>query len=113
MEAQIADLSHYVGTALYFHWYHFQHQNLLAEAELKRRRQHNLTYQILDGYDVNGLRPDKHTDCLHSCCPGKMDVFPQLILHYLRGDRTAWTRRASGPCSTSTNGTSMSPPTPR
>jgi GDSL/SGNH-like Acyl-Esterase family found in Pmr5 and Cas1p len=88
MEAHIADLSQYVGSALDFHWYDFQHRNLLAEAELKRRR-HNLTYQILDGYHINVLRPDKHTDCLHSCCPGKMDVYPQLMLHYLRGDRTA------------------------
>jgi hypothetical protein len=53
------------------------------------RRELRLTYQILDGYHINVLRPEKHTDCLHSCCPGKMDVYPQLMLHYLRGDRTA------------------------
>jgi hypothetical protein len=86
MEAHIANLSLYSPKELAFHWYDFQHQNLLAEAELLKRR--TIRNRILDGYHINVLRPDHHSDCLHSCCPGKMDVYPQLMLHYLRGDRS-------------------------
>jgi hypothetical protein len=87
MEAHIANLSLYSPKELTFHWYDFQHQNVLAEAELLKRR--TIRHRILDGYHINVLRPDHHSDCLHSCCPGKMDVYPQLMLHYLRGDRSS------------------------
>jgi hypothetical protein len=90
MEAHVANLSQYDDTARGYHWHDFQHQNLLAEAELNKRGP-RLPHRILDGYHINLLRPDRHSlkDCLHSCYPGKMDVYPQLLLHYLRGDRTA------------------------
>jgi GDSL/SGNH-like Acyl-Esterase family found in Pmr5 and Cas1p len=90
IEAHIANVSQYDETTLSYHWPNFRSQNLLAEAELLGRRP-KLPYHILDGYDINVLRPGGHlrTDCLHSCYPGKMDVYNQLMLHYLRGDRTA------------------------
>jgi GDSL/SGNH-like Acyl-Esterase family found in Pmr5 and Cas1p len=89
MEAYVANLSQYDDTTRGYHWQDFRHQNLLAEAELKKRGP-RLPHRILDGYRINLLRPDRHSlkDCLHSCYPGKMDVYPQLLLHYLRGDRT-------------------------
>jgi hypothetical protein len=86
IEAHIANLSNYDATSIKFHWYDFQHQNVLVEAELVRRK---IRHRVLDGYHINVLRPDRHSDCLHSCCPGKMDVYPQLMLHYMRGDWTA------------------------
>jgi hypothetical protein len=42
----------------------------------------NLTYDVIDGYDLMIGRPDSHlmpSDCSHSCFPGKMDVYPQRI----------------------------------
>jgi GDSL/SGNH-like Acyl-Esterase family found in Pmr5 and Cas1p len=89
MEAHVANLSLYDSNGVRYHWQGFRHQNLLAEAELERRRA-NLPYRVLDGYRINILRPDGHarSDCLHSCYPGKMDVYAQLLLHYLRGDRS-------------------------
>jgi hypothetical protein len=89
MEAHVANLSLYDANSVRYHWYDFRRQNLLAEAELDSRHA-NLPHRVLDGYRINLLRPDGHlrTDCLHSCYPGKMDVYPQLLLHYLRGDRS-------------------------
>ena len=56
-----------------------KHQNqLMLDAFSKS----GLTYQVIDAYDINILRPDQHTDCLHSCYPGKMDVYSQLLLHF-------------------------------
>jgi GDSL/SGNH-like Acyl-Esterase family found in Pmr5 and Cas1p len=90
IEARVANLSLYDGAKINYHWYDFQHQNLLAEAELKRR---GMRHRVLDAYHLNVLRPDEHrahqNDCLHSCYPGKMDVYSRLLLHYLRTDRTA------------------------
>jgi GDSL/SGNH-like Acyl-Esterase family found in Pmr5 and Cas1p len=85
MERHVADLSQYTPKEIPYHWYDFQHQNGLVEAELVHRR---VRHRILDGYHINLLRPDGHNDCLHSCYPGKMDVYSQLLLHYLRADRT-------------------------
>lgn len=48
-----------------------------------------MPHRIVDGYHINIRRPDQHYDCLHSCYPGKMDVYAQIMLHYLRNDRTA------------------------
>ena len=89
MEAIIGNLNNYDDHRLLYHWYDFQHQNLLAERELQSRK---IRHRILDAYHLNVLRPDEHrshqNDCLHSCYPGKMDVYSRLLLHYLRGDRT-------------------------
>jgi hypothetical protein len=91
MEAYVANLSLYTPRELEFHWHDFRRQNELVEAELERRRAHLPHYRMLDGYRINLLRPDAHlrTGCLHNCYPGKMDVYSQLLLHYLKGDRTA------------------------
>jgi GDSL/SGNH-like Acyl-Esterase family found in Pmr5 and Cas1p len=90
IEARIANLTLYDDAKIHYHWYDFQHQNVLAEAELKQR---GMRHRILDAYHLNVLRPDEHrahqNDCLHSCYPGKMDVYSRLLLHYLRIDRTA------------------------
>jgi hypothetical protein len=90
IEARIGNLSLYDEVKITYHWYDFQHQNELVEKELKSR---GIRYRILDAYHLNVLRPDEHRahqgDCLHSCYPGKMDVYSRLMLHYLRGDRTA------------------------
>ena len=89
MEAMVQNLSNYDNLSLTYHWYDYQHQNKLVLEELERS---GLPYQILDGYYLNVLRPDQHraheNDCLHSCYPGKMDVYSQLLLHYLRMDRS-------------------------
>jgi hypothetical protein len=88
MERHVADLSQYTPKEIPYHWYDFQHQNGLVEAELVRRSA-QVPHRIVDGYHINLLRPDGHNDCLHSCYPGKMDVYSQLLLHYLRNDRTS------------------------
>lgn len=89
METIIQDLSNYDNRSLTWHWYDYQHQNNLVLNELEKS---GLPYHILDGYYLNTLRPDGHRanedDCLHSCYPGKMDVYSQLMLHYLRMDRS-------------------------
>jgi hypothetical protein len=91
MEAHVANLTQYTAKQLTFHWDEFRHQNLLALEELQKRRAAALLllpHRILDGYRINIVRPDQHYDCLHSCYPGKMDVYAQIMLHYLRADRT-------------------------
>jgi GDSL/SGNH-like Acyl-Esterase family found in Pmr5 and Cas1p len=90
MEAHVANLSLYDDTTRGYHWQDFRRQNLLVLEELQKRGA-RLPHRILDGYLINLLRPDGHLlpDCLHSCYPGKMDVYPQLLLHYLRADRAA------------------------
>jgi GDSL/SGNH-like Acyl-Esterase family found in Pmr5 and Cas1p len=51
-----------------------------------------ISYRVIDAYHLNLRRPDEHRahadDCLHNCYPGKMDVYNQLLLHYLKMDRT-------------------------
>ena len=68
-----------------YHWHEFQRQNLLIEQALKES---NVRYQILDAYYINIVRPDDHrysmNDCLHTCLGSKLDVYAQIILHYLR-----------------------------
>lgn len=50
------------------------------------------TFDIIDAYYLNVLRPDEHRahqgDCLHNCYPGKMDLYSQLLLHFLKMQRT-------------------------
>lgn len=80
-----------------YQWHQFQQQNQLVLQELSASR---LQYVILDAYYLNILRPDGHRmqkdiqhqngtreiidDCLHNCFPGSMDIYSQLLLHYLR-----------------------------
>lgn len=106
IEAFIADRSHYNNRTIDYHWFHYQHQNILVEDLLKREllgkeddpdgsivltsSKHAL--EILDAYYLNVLRPDEHRahqgDCLHNCYPGKIDVVSQLLWHYLQQQRT-------------------------
>lgn len=90
MEAWIGNLSNYNDHTIKYHWYDYQRQNLLVERLWRDKA--NFPVTILDAYDINILRPDEHRshqdDCLHNCYPGKMDVYSQLMLHYLRMDRT-------------------------
>jgi hypothetical protein len=103
VEALVANLSNYNDHTMTYHWYDYQRQNQLALTELQswQAAQNNnnnnnnapFHYRIIDAYDINILRPDEHRahdggDCLHNCYPGKMDVYNQLLLHYLRMDRT-------------------------
>lgn len=68
-------------------WWDFKRQNEVILAELAAS---NLTYDILDGYEMMIMRPDLHKtrekDCLHSCYPGKSDAYTPLLLHYLMQD---------------------------
>ena len=70
----------------------YQRQNNLI-LEILRQGLGDDGFEILDAYYLNVLRPDEHRahqgDCLHNCYPGKMDVYNQLLLHYLRAQRTA------------------------
>lgn len=87
MEAWIANKTMYNKNS--YHWPDFQHQNQLVVSEFIAA---NLSsFQVLDAYYLNVLRPDEHRahqgDCLHNCYPGKMDVYNQLLLHYLSMQR--------------------------
>ena len=90
MEAWVGRLSNYDNHTIKYHWYDYQRQNQLVEKLWMEKA--NFPVTILDAYDLNILRPDEHRahqgDCLHNCYPGKMDVYNQLLLHYLRKDRT-------------------------
>ena len=90
MEALVADLRNYNEYTIKFHWYDFKRQNELVVEELRSAKLNSL--EIIDAYDVNILRPDEHrahqNDCLHNCYPGKMDIYNNLVLHYLRMQRT-------------------------
>jgi hypothetical protein len=90
METWVGNLSNYNDRTIKYHWYDYQRQNLLVERLWRDKA--NIPVTILDAYDINILRPDEHRshqdDCLHNCYPGKMDVYSQLMLHYLRMDRT-------------------------
>ena len=86
MEELVANLSGYIWFVggEDFSWWKFREQNELI---LKEFEASNLTYDVIDGYDLMIRRPDLHylpnIDCLHSCYPGKMDVYPQLLWHFL------------------------------
>jgi hypothetical protein len=94
VEALVTNLSQYDEHTLMYHWYDYQRQNILALQELESWATGApvpFQYRIIDAYHVNILRLDDHRahdgDCLHNCYPGKMDVYNQLLLHYLRMDR--------------------------
>jgi hypothetical protein len=102
---------HYLERQWNYHWYDYQHQNELAlhaieqhvaetitttatsssssSSSSQHQQQHYVQFDIIDAYHINLLRPDEHrwqhnqSDCLHSCYPGKMDLYNQLLLHYL------------------------------
>jgi hypothetical protein len=81
-----------------YNWPAFKHQNELVLDQLEKA---NLVdYHIIDAYHSNILRPDQHArpivspgvrggpDCLHSCSPGKVDVYNRLLSHSLLQSRT-------------------------
>lgn len=76
-----------------YHWQDYDHQNQLVLHLLQEyAAATGLQYQVIDAYALNVLRPDGHRwhqdDCLHNCYPGKMDVYNQLLLHFLKMQRT-------------------------
>lgn len=89
MESLIENLNNYNSTTKKYRWYEFRAQN---NAVLDMLSSLGMAYEIIDAYDINILRPDLHRkhqgDCLHNCYPGKMDVYSQLLLHYLKRDRS-------------------------
>ena len=90
MEERIFDLRNYNNVTINFHWHDFARQNELVLQEFETS---GLDYNVIDGYHINILRPDDHRsrdgDCLHNCYPGKMDVYNQLLLHFLCMERSA------------------------
>jgi len=97
MEALINDRSNYDERTMEYHWFDYKHQNELVIDTLKKHEslvQGTSTpffLEIIDAYYLNVLRPDEHRthqdDCLHNCYPGKMDVYNQLLLHFLKIQR--------------------------
>lgn len=89
MERRILDVNNYDNVTINYHWHDFARQNELILQELEAS---GLDYSVIDGYHLNILRPDGHRthtgDCLHNCYPGKMDVYNQLLLHFLRMERS-------------------------
>ena len=87
MEAYIANRSNYNDRSIKYHWYDYQHQNELVVREFEKTLGWD-NFDVLDAYHLNILRPDEHRahqeDCLHSCYPGKMDVYSQLMLHFIK-----------------------------
>lgn len=90
MEAWISNRSNYNNRTIKYHWYDYQHQNELVLSLLQQELKDD--FDVLDAYYLNILRPDEHRahqgDCLHSCYPGKMDVYNRLLLHFLYMRRT-------------------------
>lgn len=90
MEQLIANRSNYNERTIKYHWYDYQHQNKLVLNELNNGLGDD-GFQVLDAYHLNVRRPDEHRahqgDCLHNCYPGKMDLYNQLLLHFLQMGR--------------------------
>lgn len=98
MEDYIADKANYNNYTMKYHWYDYQRQNDLVVNEFIQTfnqnddggdvEQEEPGIDILDAYYLNIRRPDEHrshqSDCLHNCYPGKMDVYSQLLLHFLK-----------------------------
>eukprot|EP00544_Gedaniella_sp_CCMP2646_P000414 CAMPEP_0202510266 /NCGR_PEP_ID=MMETSP1361-20130828/53204_1 /ASSEMBLY_ACC=CAM_ASM_000849 /TAXON_ID=210615 /ORGANISM="Staurosira complex sp., Strain CCMP2646" /LENGTH=647 /DNA_ID=CAMNT_0049144525 /DNA_START=92 /DNA_END=2034 /DNA_ORIENTATION=+ len=87
MEERIANASLYdEGLLEKWHWPDYKRQNELAQRLFTEA---SIDYKIIDGYDINILRPDEHrggktnSDCLHGCFPGKVDTYSALLLHIL------------------------------
>mmetsp|Transcript_20961 Transcript_20961/g.44237 ORF Transcript_20961/g.44237 Transcript_20961/m.44237 type:complete len:415 (+) Transcript_20961:54-1298(+) len=98
MEALVNDRSNYNNRTIQYHWFDYQHQNelvvdMLTKQEILQQEMSTPFFlEIIDAYYLNMLRPDEHRahqgDCLHSCYPGKMDVYSQLLLHFLKIQRS-------------------------
>lgn len=68
-------------------WPDFRRQNELV---LQALQQSGVEHEILDAYHLLVRRPDFHhpNDCFHYYRPGPTDTINELMLHYLRKDRT-------------------------
>lgn len=97
MRNLIMNRQSYDEKSIEYHWYDFEHQNelilgLLMDATNEAEEGPGLSFTCLPAYQVNILRPDLHrinqNDCLHNCYPGKMDVYSQMLLHFLRRERS-------------------------
>ena len=92
MEARVQDRSLYNNATWRFRWQNFKRQNELV-VDLWKNTTSASNVQIMDAYEINILRPDAHLgqynkkDCLHSCHPGKVDVYNTLLLHYLKAQQ--------------------------
>jgi hypothetical protein len=89
MERRISNPLNYDDVTINYHWMDFARQNDLILQQLSNS---GLAFSVIDGYSLNILRPDEHRshdgDCLHNCYPGKMDVYNQILLHFLRMERS-------------------------
>ncbi|GKY92935.1 hypothetical protein MPSEU_000262500 [Mayamaea pseudoterrestris] len=90
----VNDLRNYDRTTLSYHWQDFERQNNLVLKMLSEAASNSTSvfnYTILPAFEVNMLRPDLHRtrdeDCLHNCYPGKMDVYTQMLFHFLKRER--------------------------
>mmetsp|Transcript_5401 Transcript_5401/g.8509 ORF Transcript_5401/g.8509 Transcript_5401/m.8509 type:complete len:383 (-) Transcript_5401:650-1798(-) len=74
------------NTNLAYHYDEFSVQNeLVLNAFQIQKRTANLSYEVMDAYHVNILRPDMHpskNDCLHTCLP-KDNTYSWLLNHML------------------------------
>jgi hypothetical protein len=71
-----------------FHYWDFKRQNGLVLSIFENTTLH---FDALHAYDLGILRPDAHVsakDCLHSCDPGAVDAYNNLLLHLLRLHRS-------------------------
>jgi GDSL/SGNH-like Acyl-Esterase family found in Pmr5 and Cas1p len=94
MESLVESRLSYTNETIWnYHWQDFKHQNkLVLDTFQAYSAITGLQYDVIDAYEINILRPDRHrwhqNDCLHSCYPGKMDVYNQLLLHFLSMSRS-------------------------
>jgi len=93
MEARVQNRSLYDKLTWSFNWQHIKRQNELVVDLWKNATKPRSSVQIMDAYEINLLRPDAHRaqfnnyDCLHSCHPGKVEVYNTLLLHYLKAQQ--------------------------
>ena len=70
-----------------YHWDQFKKQNDLA---IKVLEESQLSYQIIDAYEVGLQRPELHVseeDCLHNYDLAVADALNVMLLHYLHATR--------------------------
>jgi GDSL/SGNH-like Acyl-Esterase family found in Pmr5 and Cas1p len=90
----LTQMEELIASSNRFQWNDFKRQNQLLLHLLEQHTSNTtatmsvpvLQVKIMDAYEINSRRPDKHkggTDCLHSCFPGKMDVYSQILQHYM------------------------------
>ena len=86
MERLVANQSMYNTPSEYtkLGWWAMKHQNLIAKEIFASS---NLSYAVIDAYDLQILRPDLHLgpgDCVHNFEMTKQPVINQIFLHILK-----------------------------